>query len=1530
MNNQDVIEKLSSGEMSKEKAYELICHNLLQADDRKLDYYTLKWNREELDVKKNKQMELLIVFCLDNSTMDVFQALENTQIVQVLLSDSYRQDAMGYQIDRNCKEDYAKVFQSLPCNKDCVKRIVYCCTENKNTLEHNGTFENVKRDLENSAYSIFHIFQYLLSQKEKFEFIYIYNQQKGEQNPVFAGVSPMLKSIAMETNLFHWKTVGIDEWNQNVLKEIGQVDDKDVQYQNGIRTVRGLQEYPKKAQLEETAFRYNGVYLITGGLGGLGYTFAKYLILRYKANIVLCGRSQLNAEKKRLLEELQAYHTQVEYVCCDINQESSIRSLKEYAEERFHCINGIIHCAGVIRDAFLQNKSLDDFKTVLQPKVFGTLGLLHVWNQEKLDFVVLCSSISGCNGNVGQCDYAFSNAVMDQIALQGYKKGNIQQVISINWPLWKNGGLSLDEKTMEQLVKKTGLLPITNLEGIQILEYALGQKAKAILPIVTDGFAASKHVTMNQQKEQGNNVATQKKDVQIVERKVVHTKSSTESMAKQLEEHLLNVFQDALKIPKDKLKVNEPFHRYGIDSIMSTAVTSELETVFTNIPATLLFECQNILELKDYLLENNGEEVKQLFGVEEQIEEVQEESIVNTQVNMQTEYKNTPRTMRKLKNASVEKKTSEDIAIIGFSGRFPMADNLDEFWNKIKDGKNCVSEIPRDRWDSEQYYDPSKQDINKSFTKWGGFLNSVKEFDSLFFNIAPRQAELMDPQERLLIEEAWRTIEDAGYTIEGLSEKEVGVYVGAMYSQYQLFAGASNLKKDAMIPGSNLSAFANRISYLFNFRGPSLTVDSMCSSVFTGIHLACQAIKDDEIDVALVGGVNLSIHPNKFISLSQTGLISSTDKSMSFGKGGDGYVVGEGVGAILLKKLEEAEKDGDHIYAVIKDCSIYHSGTTNGYMVPSPVAQARVIGKSLEKAKIHPNTISYVEAQATGSEMGDPLEVQALNKAWGTYQVEPQSCPIGTVKSNLGHLEAASGIAAIAKVIMQMKHKKLVPTIHAEVPNPKIDFQKSCFYLQTELADWKKKKVFENGQEHEIVRRAAIDSFGAGGSYAHMILDEYEDRRQQTLDDKEQYLFAFSAKSEESLMHYLQKFKRWLSENIQAKEKVSQNNPLEAIKSIIGEILEIPVENLCEEDALGDYILELQDFTRIRHCIQETLTIALPEVNQLTALSIKELAESCKMETGDMSLSLKGTLTLQNISYTLLVGREQFENRIAFWAKDIEELLQKLDDAMKGEKGEENNEPKIRQWLSNPNETMDFHELFTGAFVIKQSIPTYEFEKETHWIVEGAVEDAIKTTTETTVETTIETTTPDLQPSQASLASIDFVENKIKTMLSDLLKIDSNKLDSKKKLKQYGIDSLNSLRFKSMVQEEFDIEIGLEEFLDFSTISDIVTYIKLHGTYEEMQIESPKASTVEESLNLFVLQQIQKGTLLPKEAFQFEEIFMKLLDNETVDVSMNFSETFVNEVYFFLLTELKNGMITKEEIKRIEHALIKRGEETHE
>ncbi|MBO1582984.1 SDR family NAD(P)-dependent oxidoreductase [Bacillus sp. XF8] len=709
-------------------------------------------------------------------------------------------------------------------------------------------------------------------------------------------------------------------------------------------------------------------------------------------------------------------------------------------------------------------------------------------------------------------------------------------------------------------------------------------------------------------------------------------------------EYIKHLAGDILRLSVEQIDSTEPLERYGFDSILVAQMTSALRKDFADISSTLLFEYQTLNDLATYLIKSHPKQVEELLALNSGTDDHPVQEAPSSR-SIKRRFRRPPRNLQSLeKQTSQSKSNMMDVAIIGIAGRYPKANNIHEYWQLLKSGQNAITMIPKERWDWKQYYDEEPGKRGYMYTKWGGFIDGIDKFDPYFFHISPAEAKRMDPQERLFLETCYESIADAGYTPSNLSkDRKVGIFVGAMNGHYP--------------PGASYWSIANRVSYIMNFQGPSLAVDSACSSSLTAIHLALESLYSGMSTCAIAGGVNLIVHPDHFLKLSAMTMLSSGDACRPFGQQADGLVDSEGIGAVVLKPLEQAEADGDHIYGVIKGSMINAGGKTNGYTIPNPQSQAQLIIEALERAKLDARTISYIEAHGTGTALGDPIEIKGLTTAFEKYTKDRQFCAIGSVKSNIGHSESAAGIAGLTKVLLQLKHRQLVPSLHAEVLNTNIDFSRTPFVVQQKVAEWKRPVIYKDGKMQEHLRRAAISSFGAGGANAHLLIEEYIPRNDKRV------------------------------------------NP--SIKP----------------DRPAIIILSAKTEDQLRKQASRLLT------------AIEQLAF-----TDDQ---------LENIAFTLQVGREAMEERLAFTVSSIEDLRQRLDAYtqqiedqhwISGHSSSRSDnavisDKSIIQWIEMGayrllmeawinGATIDWNLLYQEQKPSRISLPTYPFARDRYWITE--------------------------------------------------------------------------------------------------------------------------------------------------------------------------------------------------------------------
>lgn len=388
-------------------------------------------------------------------------------------------------------------------------------------------------------------------------------------------------------------------------------------------------------------------------------------------------------------------------------------------------------------------------------------------------------------------------------------------------------------------------------------------------------------------------------------------------------------------------------------------------------------------------------------------------------------------------------KQSADIAIIGVACRFPDADHYHEFWENINSGKDSIREVPIERWNPDLYYSADISIPNKTISKWGGFIHKADHFDHKFFNISPREAKNMDPEQRILLEETWRCIEDSGVSLQDLQRKTTSVFAGIMNSDYRQTGHAESEIDSYACLGSFEAMLSNRLSYTFGLTGKSMSVNAACASSLVALHEAVKSLRTKESDYAIASGVNLNFQPGKYISFSKARMLSPDGKCKTFDAAANGYVPGEGAGVVLLQRLGDAVKAGHHIYGIIKGTAVNHGGKSRSITAPRAEAQSRVISEALHNAAVDAATVSYVEAHGTGTSLGDPIEIEALTKAYRQYTEDTQYCRIGSVKTNIGHTEAAAGMAGLIKVLMMMKHRRVPKSLNVHTVNPIIQFEKN-------------------------------------------------------------------------------------------------------------------------------------------------------------------------------------------------------------------------------------------------------------------------------------------------------------------------------------------------------------------------------------------------------------------------------------------------------------------------------------------------------
>ena len=428
-------------------------------------------------------------------------------------------------------------------------------------------------------------------------------------------------------------------------------------------------------------------------------------------------------------------------------------------------------------------------------------------------------------------------------------------------------------------------------------------------------------------------------------------------------------------------------------------------------------------------------------------------------------------------------RSDEPIAIVSVACRFPGAPDPEAYWELLSGGVDAIREIPDDRFDVDEYYDPDPEAKGKIYTRYGGYLDSIDGFDPEFFGISPREAVWMDPQQRLMLEIAWEGLERAGYSPASLRGSRSGVFVGVAANEYSQLLGTNSVEtiEAHFITGNALNVIAGRVAFALGLEGPAMAVDTACSASLVAVHQACQALHSGDCDMALAGGVNVLVSPASIVATSRARMLSADGRCKTFDAAANGYARSEGCGILVLKRLSDAERDGDPICAIITGSAVNQDGASSGLTVPNGGAQQRLIAATLARAGVEGGDVDYLEAHGTGTSLGDPIEVQAAAAAYGVGRDPNRPLLIGSAKTNIGHLESAAGIAGLIKVVLSLQHEVLPQNLHFENPSPHIPWDSLPVRVVDKAIPW-----HANGKP----RRAGTSSFGFSGTNAHVLIEE--------------------------------------------------------------------------------------------------------------------------------------------------------------------------------------------------------------------------------------------------------------------------------------------------------------------------------------------------------------------------------------------------------------------------------------------------------
>ena len=879
-------------------------------------------------------------------------------------------------------------------------------------------------------------------------------------DPAVAGLAGALRTLVLEHTGATAVAVDVDLADPQAARLLhaemlaGGDEPVQVRYAGDRRLVRRLRpaDLPDAGPL---SLRPDAAYLVTGGAGALGTATARALLEAGAGTVVLAGRSELDPAREQALTDLGG---RARYLRADVSDPEQVRLLIERIVADHGPLAGVVHSAGVLRDRRLVAKTDADVAAVLAPKVTAARLLDEATHGQPLDFLVLYSSVTAEVGNPGQIDYAYANAYLDAFVAQreGMRRAGRRQgrTLSLGWSFWREGGMGMTQGTEDAVARRGGGRPLETGEALAVLRRAL----------------ASEHAHVVVTGEGTDHTAP----------------AAVESPAPaDVRDEVRRFAAGYLLVDPADVDVSAELMDLGFDSITLTQLVNQVNDRYgLDLLPTVLFECPTLAEFTDYLVEHHGAALGRPAAP------AQPEPVVAAQ----------PAPAARFAGA-------EPIAIVGMAALLPGADDPDEFWQLLLSGREAVGPVPQDR-------DDLRGDDRLAGLR-GGFLRDVAAFDHRLFGVAPREAALMDPQQRLFLQAAWRCLEDAGRRPSSLAGSRTGVFVGVATTDYQTLMTRHGVATEGhTATGVAHAVLANRVSHLFDLCGPSEAVDTACSSSLVAVHRAVAAIRAGECDAALVGGVNALLDPEVFIAFQGAGMLSPDGRCKTFDATADGYVRGEGVGALLLRPLSAALADGDPVHAVVLGSAVNHTGRTASLTAPEPAAQAGVVRDALLRAGADPSTIGYIETHGTGTRLGDPVEIEGLKKVFaGALAEHDEPILVGSVKTNVGHLEAAAGVAALVKTMLALRHGVVPPTRNLTEVNPLLRMSGTGLRLARDAAPWPARPAVEPQ------RRAGISSFGFGGSNAHVVLATPPARLPYRAAAGP-YVFPLSAPDEERLGEY--------------------------------------------------------------------------------------------------------------------------------------------------------------------------------------------------------------------------------------------------------------------------------------------------------------------------------------------------------------------------------------------------------------------------
>ncbi len=1180
------------------------------------------------------------------------------------------------------------------------------------------------------------------------------------------------------------------------------------------------QQQGNQLALPPAALPLRGHVVLTGGNGAIAHLLCKSFLQKRTAvsGVTLIGRARPSPETAALLSGLRGQGIAADWLA-DPQDPSALSIALVSRRAIAGPIAAVLHTAGLRADGLLARASLAPSAAALRAKLGLAQDLDAATRDDPLEVFAGFSSLASVSGNEGQSLYAYANGVMDgflaerqRLVAQNLRRGHS---MTVNWGYWADGGMHLDAGTLAALKARDGVEPIATDMALAALADGIASRAGQI------AVASGDRRQILQRLNRG--AGAQRPTGLVAARdKALHTGDRDLHHAVAL--RLRDVLAEAGGRQPEDIDLLEPFTAFGVDSLMIVDVMQRLRPVFGDLPRAVMFEHGTVARMARWLADTHTLAAAGWTG------------------NATAQTPDRPKVRVTDARTPTPMADDEEVVIVGMAGQFPDAPDLARLWANLLAGHDAIAEVPADRWDVNAHFDadPARAHDGFSYARWGGFLDRFADFDPAFFGMTPREAIETDPQERLFLAAAWHALEDAGLTPAALQTRlggPVGVFAGVTKADHVRLGPRRHPDGSVVFPRASFSSVANRVSFALDLHGPSVPVDTMCSSSLTALHQAREALLRGECALALAGGVNLYQHPSSYAELCQSAMLARDGKCRSFGAGGSGFVPGEGAACLVLTTRRVARDLGLRVEAVLRATAVNHGGAANGYTVPNPAAQRALVETVLQMAGCSARDIGYVEAHGTGTALGDPIEVEGLTAAFAASGGSgPRECDLGSIKSNIGHLEAAAGCSGAIKTILQMRHGQIVPTLHSGTPNPDIDFARTPFDLPQRVKPWSRP------------RRAIVNSFGAGGANACALIEAEPEAPLDASDTASTLpnLLVLSAKSRPALLQQVSNLQDWLRS-----QKLAEGSS-DAAQRLVARRLGVDVVDVPANACLAELGLTADD---LRWLALETGAGALTLDSRLSEIAGPPIA--------------RALVDMQALCFTLQTGRMAMPVRLALHVTsvgDAEESLRAVlsdpDRAGIAEIGR-SQRADVERLSDHPAIATMTETLFMQRDLARiaglwrrglslpwdrlysarpkpLSLPGYPFETRRLWL--GDLPQAQAHASPQPVQAMVQAPAPHNQtvlPSASQRLDLSGVTRELRLVLSRTMDIGIDEIVDTQSFADYGLDSILGIRFVDAVNRAMGTAIKTTAIFDHPTLQRLAGHVLAKGPVAPAVAETP-------------------------------------------------------------------------------------------